>query len=260
MPRLTDPALIRARLERDRPWAAYALTDLAPGFFEASEWHAGAEASLLLLYRAFETPVLVTVGTPRCIDPLLDEIRDERRLYLSVRPEIMPLISARYRVEDQKPMWRMVLEPESFPLAAGGDAVRLGPADLPALEALYADGQPAGEAPDFFHASMLEQGVFFGVREGQALAAAAGTHSCAWAESVGTVGNVYTRRDRRGRRLAGQVTGAVAAELQRRGVRTIVLNVAQANPAAVRAYERLGFRRYCPFYEGLARAEPALLP
>jgi GNAT superfamily N-acetyltransferase len=259
MPRLTEPALIRARLEVDRPWAAYALTDLAPGFFEASEWHAGQEAGLLLLYRAFETPVLVTVGVPQTIDPLLDEIRDERRLYLSVRPEIMPLISARYTVEDQKAMWRMVLEPDWAP-APGGDAMRLGPADLPALQALYADGLPAGQAPDFFYASMLEEGVFFGVREGQALVAAAGTHSCAWAESVGTVGNVYTRRDRRGRGLAGLATSAVAAELRRRGVRTIVLNVAQANAAAIRTYERLGFRRYCPFFEGLARTKPNQMP
>jgi ribosomal protein S18 acetylase RimI-like enzyme len=251
MPRLTDLAAIRARLETDRPWAAYALTDLAPGFFEFSEWHAQA-TGLLLLYRAFETPVLVTVGAPEAIPALLDEIRDERRMYLSVRPEILPLIKARYAVEAETPMWRMVLEPAAFQAAPPSETVRLGWADLPALEQLYADGLPVGEAPDFFSAAMLEQGVFFGVREGLALTAAAGTHSCAWTESVGTVGNVYTRRDRRGRGLAGRVTGAVAAELLHLGVRTIVLNVAQTKLAAVHVYERLGFKCYCPFYEGLA--------
>ena len=30
MPRLTDPKAIRARLEEDRPWTAFALADLEP--------------------------------------------------------------------------------------------------------------------------------------------------------------------------------------------------------------------------------------
>lgn len=72
------------------------------------------------------------------------------------------------------------------------------------------------------------------------------------AESTGVaaIGNVYTRRDRRGRKLARQTAGAVAAELLARQIPTIVLNVNQKNVAALRVYEALGFRRYCPFWEG----------
>jgi len=34
---------------------------------------------------------------------------------------------------------------------------------------------------------------------------------------------------------------------------TIALNVALNNQAAIRVYERLGFRRYCVYCEGLAK-------
>jgi ribosomal protein S18 acetylase RimI-like enzyme len=258
MPRLDNPAAIRAILETDRPWAAYALADLAPGFFEACEWHAlqGPAPALILLYRAFETPVLVSLGAPQAVDALLDEIGGQAEMYLSIRPEILPLIEARYVVKHAAAMWRMVLKPEAFystpPRALRHESARLSPADLPALQQLYADGLQTGEAPDFFSPEMVEQGVFFGIREGEALIATAGTHLYASGESVGTVGNVYTRRDRRGRGLATLVTRAVTATLLEMGLQTIVLNVAQPKAAAIHVYEGLGFIRYCAFYEGLA--------
>ena len=256
MPRLTNPTEIRALLEADRPWAVYALGDLAPGFFEHCEWRRAQDGApaIALLYRAFETPVLFTLGQPESIRSILSEIGDERQMYLSIRPEILPLIKARHLVEHETPMWRMILSLADYRPAKSNDAVRLGPADLPALQQLYADGAPTGEAPDFFSPYMLDQGAFFGAREGSALVVAAGTHLVAPGEGVAAVGNVYTRRDRRGRGLATRVTSAVVEELLRLTPRlsTIALNVGQGNLAAIRVYERLGFTRYCAFYEGLA--------
>jgi GNAT superfamily N-acetyltransferase len=254
MPLLSDPSLLRVRLSVDRPWSVYALGDLAPGFDALSEWHVPStgDGAVVLLYRAFTTPVLFSLGAPEAIVPLLDEVSAERAVYLSIRPEILPLIQARYQVSQLAAMWRMTLEPADFcpsPTAAR----RLTLADLPALEALFADGASHGEAPDFFNAHMLEQGVFFGCFEGAGLVAAAGTHLVAPQEGVAAIGNVYTRRDRRGRGLAGQTTSAVAACLLSQTPPLLVaLNVNQANSAAVRVYERLGFKRYCAFYEGLA--------
>src|SRR5258706_15624776 len=109
-------------------------------------------------------------------------------------------------------MWRMVLDPASFERPAT-DAVRLSLADYPALLRLHGDGAAADEAPYFFAPYMVEQGVFYGLYEGTELVAAAGTHIVVPAEGVGAVGNVYTRRDRRGQGLARQVTGAVTHEL-----------------------------------------------
>src|SRR5205085_664973 len=117
-------------------------------------------------------------------------------------PEVLPLLRTRYRSESEKRMWRMVLSSSLGGRGKAENLVRLGPADLPAVRRLYADGAPAGEEPDSFAPSMLETGVFFGWREDAELAAVAGTHLVVPAEGVAAIGNVYTRRDRRGRGLA----------------------------------------------------------
>jgi predicted GNAT family acetyltransferase len=71
-------------------------------------------------------------------------------------------------------------------------------------------------------------------------------------EGVAAVGNVYTRRARRGQGLAGRLTSAVTLELLRRNIPVVGLNVSQGNFAAIRVYERLGFAIYCEFVEGPA--------
>jgi predicted GNAT family acetyltransferase len=125
---------------------------------------------------------------------------------------------------------------------------------LPALERLFATGAEAGDAPDFFAAHMVQQGVYYGLYEAGSLVAAAGTHLLVPAEGVAAIGNVYTRRDRRGRGLAAQVTSAVVADVLRGSpaLATIALNVKQTNQAALTVYQRLGFTSYCAFYEGTA--------
>ena len=70
---------------------------------------------------------------------------------------------------------------------------------------------------------------------------------------VCTVGNVYTRRDRRRRGLAARVTSGVVQHAIAEAVPTIVLNVSRDNDAARRVYERLGFHCHCEFFEGEAR-------
>jgi GNAT superfamily N-acetyltransferase len=267
MPRLRDPARIRAILETDRNWAVYALGDLAPEHAPHCEWRAaapvpgvtsahggrreqGAGAGLILVYHAFDLPVLFCLGAPEAVRPLLAEV-PEPRLYLLIRPEILPLIEALGAVGQRQAMWRMILDIPAFQPSPADGAQRLGPADFPALEALYADGAATGEAPDFFSRAQMEHGLFYGLWEAGGLIAAAGTHLFSAELNVGAVGNVYVRRDRRGRGLGGAVTRAVTAALLARGVTTLALNVDQTNAPALRVYERLGFRRYCAFWEGV---------
>jgi ribosomal protein S18 acetylase RimI-like enzyme len=257
MPRTTDTCDIRAILETDRRWAVYALGDLTPELFRHTEWfraRKGAPA-LALVYRAFQTPVLFTLGQPENVAPLLDEIRD-KEMCLSVRPEILGLLKTCYEVRGEKAMLRMILEPGRFQSVDTENSVRLGPDDLEAILNLYADGVPTGEKPDSFHADMLRLGVFFGVWEGRELVAAAGTHLVVPSEGVAAVGNIYTRRDRRSRGLAGQVASAVVKELLGMRLPTIALNVNQVNTVAIRVYERLGFVNYCAFHEGMVVRTP----
>ena len=91
----------------------------------------------------------------------------------------------------------------------------------------------------------------------ETLVAAAGTHLLSRRERVATIGNVYTRRDCRGRGLGRTVMSAVLEALA--DIDTIGLNVRVDNRAAIRVYASLGFVRHCPFYKR-SRREPVGFP
>jgi GNAT superfamily N-acetyltransferase len=253
MPRLDDPTAIQAILERDRPWAVYALGDLGPGFAEHSDWFALEDEppALLLLYRRFDPPVLFALGAPERLASLIDEV-DLPVVSLHLRPEALAALAPGYRLAETRAMWRMLVEPATVRPAPVADVSPLDLSDLDAILGLFADGHRRGEGPAFFDPSMVGHGIFRGVWEGDDLVAVAGTHMTEPSFSVCAIGNVYTRHDRRRQGLAARVTSAVVTEAFRRNLQTVVLNVDQRNLAAARVYDRLSFVRYCDFVEGIA--------
>lgn len=120
----------------------------------------------------------------------------------------------------------------------------LGRDDLAELEALY-DADPGAV---FFLPHMLDDGAFVGVRDGDRLVAAAGTHVLSSTHRVAALGAVYTTPAHRGRGLGRAVTVAVTRHLAGR-VDTIGLNVAAANAGARRIYESIGFAPILPYEE-----------
>jgi ribosomal protein S18 acetylase RimI-like enzyme len=257
MPPTRDLAEIRAILQTDPRWAVYPLGDLAPAFFARCVWVRSADsAALVLLFCGFDPPILFAVGPPDKVPPLLGELTHDGDVFVHVRPDILSVLAARYDVSRTDAMWRMALDPGAYRPDPTDGAVRLGPGDLAALQRLHADGAETGETPHFFLPSMVEEGVYFGIYEGEELVASAGTHLVVPQEGVAAIGNIYTRRDRRGRGQAGRVTSAVVRELQRLGIPVIALNVNQMNAPAVHIYERLGFTRHCVYHEGLAPRRP----
>jgi GNAT superfamily N-acetyltransferase len=240
---------LRAILNRDRVWCAFALADLDPEHAPFCSWRV-ADEGLLLLYSGFTPPLLFAAGLA---EPLLEDLQGE--FYASLRPPFLDILQARgWHVEKRILLHRMVFEGRE--LEVDRRAVRLTPADLDAVERLYADGEVTGERPPFFHPRFLADGVFYGVWEDRELAAISGTLVCSTAEKVACLGNVYTRRDSRGRGLAGITTAAVVSELRRQGMATVALNVHADNPAAIRVYERLRFSIYCDYEEALIARKP----
>lgn len=242
MPQLIDKAAIRAILRRDPAWCVYALGDLSPHMFGKTRWFT---PDLTLVLHEYGTNILFAMGTGS-IREALDHVTWP--VHLQVPQDGLDVVARHAIVTNEKVMIRMAWTGGSTRIS--DRATRLGVEDVTALERLYADGESAGESPDFFHASMLTDGVFFGVYKGADLIAAAGTHLVARDEGAAAIGNVYVRRDRRGRGLGRAVTAAVIHELA--GIETVGLNVRADNDAAIRVYESLGFVRYCQFYEGLA--------
>ena len=255
MPAVTDRAEIRSILETDRPWAAYALGDIAPGLFEDCQWYrpAGGEEAIALIWRAPPIPVLHFVGEALHLSPILDEVGREPSLEFHLRPEALPFLAERFRVERSVRMCRMVLEPSCCRPRPSDTVTELSPADFGALKLLYDDQAPGDGTPPYFTLPMLKRGIYYGISEGGDLVAAAGTHLVTPGEGVAALGNIYTRRDRRGEGLGSLVTGAVVGRLLEMELATVVLNVGEGNRPARRLYEGLGFRLHCSYLEGIAR-------
>jgi RimJ/RimL family protein N-acetyltransferase len=253
MAKTQDLARVRAVLETDREWAAFALADLTPPHLPYSQWHLADDTpALVLIYRGYHPPLFFALGRAEAVMQLAAEAASENEMYVSLRDGVLQqLADSGYRVLEEKAMYRMVLDPRALPFLPHNPSQRLGAHNYDQLATLFADGDSTGESPGFFKQSSIADGIYFGVREEGQLIAAAGTHVFALEESVAGLGNVYTRRDRRGRGLGPLVTSAVAAELVRLGIRTVVLNVAERNRAAIRVYERLGFAHYCDYREAL---------
>ena len=233
----------------------YALADLTPEHSDNAEWYAPDESArcAVLVYRGFERPIFLDSGDLEQVRRTIPELAAENRFYFSVRPASLALLEeAGYVIPKPKRMLRMRLGRSAFRIGPAGSAVRLSPADLERLQALYADGDARGEAPEFFLPSMLDSGVYFGAIAGDGLAAVAGTHVFAPEQDVAGVGNIYTRRDLRRQGFARQATTALVEHLIERGVGVICLNVAVENSGAIALYRSLGFEVHCEYFEGEA--------
>ena len=254
--KLTDKAKILSFLESDRGYAAYLIGDLEPALYADCTWLGAARESrrveaLTLHYRGLDPPAFVLMGHAEGLRAILSHPLAPRRVYLTCRPERLDLARAFYAWDEITPMWRMVLDPARLPpVRAVPDDVMLAPlrpAHLAQINELFVMGGGLAFSP-----AQVELGVFYGVLHAGALAAVAGTHLVSESYGVAAIGNVFTHPDYRGRSYATLATAAVAGELLRRGIRTVVLNVAQDNAPALHVYDKLGFARYCPFLEGPA--------
>jgi ribosomal protein S18 acetylase RimI-like enzyme len=243
-----DRALLRGFLERDRLYAAYPICDLEDREFRRTRWGVAFEGdaviALVMEYSGLTPQPLFVMGRPEGIEAVLRDVIRPRTAYLASRPENLPAVETAYRVDPGPPMVRMWVDRARFrPYPA--DVRRLLPVEIGELNRLYQLGFAS-----WLPSSAIADGVYYGIRVGGRLAAAAGTHVISPTARLGVVGNVLTHVDHRGRGYATAVTGAVTAELLRT-CDQVVLNVRSDNPPALQAYRKLGYEEYIRFEERL---------
>jgi RimJ/RimL family protein N-acetyltransferase len=243
-----DRALLRSFLERDRLYAAYAICDLEDREFGKTRWgvawSSGEPIAVALEYSGLTPQPLFLMGSNEGIEAILRDVLRPRAAYIAARSEALPAVEAHYRVDPGPPMVRMWVDRTTFrPYPA--DVRRLLPAEIGDLNRLYQLGFAS-----WLPASAISEGVYYGIRAGGKLVAAAGTHVISPHARLGVVGNVLTHVDHRGRGYATAVTGAVTQELLR-SCEQVVLNVRSDNPPALQAYQRLGFVEHVRFEERL---------
>jgi len=171
-----------------------------------------------------------------------------------VGEEQWPLVRAAYRVLEVHQEWQMLFWGDPSTLDPG-DAVPLGPPDMPEMAALACrEGMMA------FEHDPLAQGPWYGVRRDGTLVAQGGTHLML--SRAAEIGNVVTARAHRRRGYGSQVVSALVRTLHAQGkglgretfAHQVFLQVFQDNRVAIACYERLGFKPLRTMY--LAKCRP----
>lgn len=250
-----DRDLLLGVLEADRLFAAYAIADMDDAEFPRTRWGVALEdgrpVSVVLEYRGISPQHLFVMGDPAGIAGILRDVIRTRVAYLATRADSVPALTERYRVDPPTDMVRMVVDRGTFRPVVG-DAVRLDVGDTRHLNRLYELG-----ATSFLPQEAVEAGIYYGVRRGTRLIAAAGTHVISATYGLAAVGNVYTAREYRGQGFAKIVTSAVTSELLSL-LPEVVLNVRADNPPALAAYRSLGYREHTHFEERLVNRRSSL--
>jgi ribosomal protein S18 acetylase RimI-like enzyme len=252
---VSDREEIAAFLRTDRRYAAYAFGDLDGPNRDRCRWGAayddlGRPVALAMHQEGIVPQPLFVMGQPAGAQEVVASVIRPREAYLLGNELLDEALAGLYDMERRVTLFRMVVDRAAFQPFAG-PAERLVPGDVEALNRLYQLGFRAGFPP-----SVLDDGIYYGVRVRGQLISAAGTHVINAREGIGVVGNVMTHVDYRGHDFAKMVTSAVTAELLER-VSDVALNVHTDNLPAIAAYERLGYSQYCMLTERLVRRRAA---
>ena len=248
---VSDRAEISAFLRTDRLYAAYALGDLDGPNRSRVAWamahdDLGHPTALAMHHEGLVPQPLFLMGAPDGCRAILEQVLKPRDAYLQGTELHEIAVRDLYELDSPVRMLRMVVDRTTFQPFAG-PAERLTALDVDDLNRLYQLGFRAG-----FPASVVEDGVYYGVRVRGRLVSAAGTHAVNSREGIAVVGNVMTHADFRGHDFAKMVTSAVTSDLLGR-LPDVALNVHADNEPAVAAYTRLGYRTHCQLIERLAR-------
>jgi GNAT superfamily N-acetyltransferase len=242
-------------LQRDRLYGAYAIGDLEPALWKECEWYAamkdGRMTTLCLRFMGLPPDRIFVIGSSGGLAPILDNALESQRAHFAVKADHLNVLRRFYSLPAIDQMFRMVLAPEDF-RQVDGPVVRLGQGHVHRLQELYRRGGDVAFAP-----YQVDQGVFYGVEKDGRLVATAGTHLLSRTYGLAIVGNVYTHPAYRSLGYGTVCTSAVVEELLSQSL-DVVLSVEQANEAAIKIYQRLGFRIYCPFLEGLGTRKGGL--
>lgn len=240
-----DKARLRELLAQDPVAAAYLLGDLVEPFFGQCRWlvasYRGRTEGVVLLYMGLSVPALLTYGAPDAIDAVLQHYAQALpdTCYGKLPLEHADILHAHYRVAQVERLWVMGMRASEL-IAPGRalDVSRLSKGSpLPPIESLYLD-YPG----NYFEASQLESGAYYGAHADGRLVAIAGTHVLAPAERIAVLGNVVTAATARVRGYATACTARLVEGLAADGCEHVALQVAADNTAAIACYRNLGFR------------------
>lgn len=238
---ITDPSELLTLFGQQPAVHVYGLGDLDEPLWRRSRWYRHEDAVVGIINLS-EDPELVAVyaitvanqaATIRLLLALLDEIPDGA--FATGPPGTTQWVAQVRSIEDHGVHAKLQIK-DCAQLQPAPDVVELDENDIGDLVALY-ETDP-GTA--FFTPSMLEGGVWVGVRSAGKLVAAGGTHVRGVTANVAALGGIFTDPAARGQGYGGQITSYLAHQLLSSGA-VVGLNVEVNNHVAKQMYRNLGF-------------------
>lgn len=233
----------------------YLIGDLDNFFWPNTVWyalyHKGEIMSIALLYKGMTPATFLlfqeeNLQFPReLIRTVRNQLPGELNVHLS--PDLINTFGRQNILENYGLHYRMILtgNPQKI---ADNNIRRLDMNHLSLLKQLYSDSYPG----NWFDSRMLETGKYFGYFIGDTLAGVAGIHVYSAEYRIAALGNIVTRKEYRGMKIAFKLTSALCSDLKK-SVDTIGLNVKADNIAAIRAYENAGFTKRAEYDECFIR-------
>jgi RimJ/RimL family protein N-acetyltransferase len=246
---LRDTGAIGRFLRLRRAYAAYALGQLEPLFFNRTRWWVakGSRGQALVLHSYGGIGnALLAMGDRHALEAIIALHPGPRHTYATCQPEHLDVLRQFYRFNSEQPMMRMAVTANTFE-PVDGETVRLRGAHAPELNRLYS----TEGGPTYYSDRHIEEGLYRGIVVDGRLVAVAGTHVISARQGIAVVGNVFTHPRYRGRGFATIATSAVTSELLE-FCPDVVLTVNPRNTPAVKAYERLGYVEDCRLIEASA--------
>ena len=262
--KITDKNILETHFRKNTPLNIYLLGDLDDFFFEYTEWFGLFESEgseliqVALLYKGSELPVLLAFcgneieseQMKYLIENIKADLPDE--FYAHLSPGLKDVLKADHEYEPGGRYLKMYLPEKNKDklLKIDGDSNirRLKVSELDDIQEFYKKSYP----DNWFDKRMLETGKYFGYFDEEILVGISGIHVYSKEYKVAALGNITTDSQYRGRSICTKVTSVLCTDLFET-VDVIGLNVSESNAAAIRCYEKIGFKVYAEFEECMFR-------
>lgn len=230
----------------------YSFGDLDDFFWKYTTWFAYADntgiSELVLLYQGVNPPTLLAfTENPGQMKNLLSEIRGflPPLFYAHLSPGLEESLLNDFELKLHSNSLKMALVDKN-PIDNGEfkHVLSLSSIDLDEIEDLYRISYPG----NWFDKRMLETRQYFGMKKNNKLVAISGIHVYSEEYGVAALGNITTHPDWRGKGYGKTVTGKLCQSLSDK-VEYIGLNVNAENHAAIKCYEKLGFKTIARYNE-----------
>jgi len=244
--RLRDKKIIESHFRKNTDLNLYQIGDLDDFFWEYTDWYAlsaGDELKqIILLYFGTDLPVIMALCDRELneMKSLLNKITSylPKKFYSHLSEGLAEVLEKTYNYAGHGKYLKMSLRKENLNCELKDTNVkRLTVSDLDSVKEFYSESYP----DNWFDKRMLETGKYFGYFVEGKIAGISGIHVYSPLYKVAALGNITTHPFHRGKSICTMLTSVLCKDLFKT-VDKIGLNVHSENKAAIRSYEKVGFK------------------